>query len=275
MKRFLLAAVGAALLALSACASPAALPSPTASPAPTAAAAPSATPSPTPTLESTPIPLVEPQVTTHTFSQDFAAEDGTIVLSVAYALPSIENRDASPALEAIHNRYDQMGEDLLDNAATTAQDAIADYEISSQAGLAFHPTTEEMSFEVTFLSRRVLSIARQFYASTEGAAHPTVLRLSDSFDLQDGRKLAFADFFTDSDTAAQRALKAVQNSDTIAQLGVSAAEVEVAFQPEQFYLTQEGFVFWFQPDTLGPSNSPIEVSVPYSALEEELVAWFR
>ena len=272
MKRFLLAAAGAALLALSACTAPAA---PSADPTPTAVVTPSPTPSPTATPEPTPIPLVEPKLKSHTFAQDFAAEDGTVVLSVAYTLPSIENRDASSALEAIHNRYDQMGEDLLNNAASTAQDAIADYEISSQAGLSFQPTTEEMSYEVSFLSERVLSISRQFYASTEGASHPTVLRLSDTFDLQDGRKLTFTDLCTDGIAASQRALKAVQGSDEIAQLGLSAAEVETAFQPEQFYLTEEGFVFWFQPGELGPSNSPVEVTVPYSALEEDLVQWFR
>ena len=56
---------------------------------------------------------------------------------------------------------------------------------------------------------------------------------------------------------------------------VTAAQVEAAFQPDHFYLTEEGFTFWFQPGELSgvSGNSPIETVVPYSVFEELLQAW--
>lgn len=178
MKRFYLAAIAMALL-LSACGGPAAEVTPTLSPAaePTAAPVSTPTPTPDPTPAPTAVVLVAPELTEQRFSQEFTAEDGTVVLSVDYALPHVVNYPDSAALLAIDDRYTQMGAALLDNAASTAQDAVSDYEVSLQAGLPFQPTIEEMSYEVTFLSERVLSVSRTFYAAAAGAAHPTVLLL--------------------------------------------------------------------------------------------------
>lgn len=273
MKRFYLAAIAMALL-LSACGGPAAEVTPTLSPAaePTAAPVSTPTPTPDPTPAPTAVVLVAPELTEQRFRQAFTAEDGTVVLSVDYALPHVVNYPDSAALLAIDDRYTQMGAALLDNAASTAQDAVSDYEVSLQAGLPFQPTIEEMSYEVTFLSERVLSVSRTFYAAAAEAAHPTVLLLGDSFDLRDGRRLTFGDLCTDVESATQAALEAVCQSEALAGLERQAEE---AFQPDQFYLTDTGFTFWFQPGELGASNSPIEVEVPYEALEGYLVEWLR
>lgn len=272
MKRFYLAAIAMTLL-LTACGAPSAehLPSPTPTAAPSGPAM-TAAPTPDPTPSPTPARLVAPQLAEQRFSQEFTAEDGTVVLTVDYVLPRVVNYQDSMALLAIDDRYAQMGADLLENAASTARDAVSDYEVSLQAGLQFQPATEEMSYETTFLSQRVLSVCRTFYAGMANAAHPTVLLLGDSFDLQDGRRLTFGDLCTDVDGATAAALEAVRQSETLAGL---EDQVEDAFRPDQFYLTETGFTFWFQPGELGASNSPIEVEVPYEALEGYLVEWLR
>lgn len=271
MKRLFFASMAMALL-LTACGAPGADAVPTPTPTAVSTASPSPTPAATPTPDPTPIPLVAPQLAEQRFSQTFTAEDGTVVLTVDYVLPRVVNSQDSVALLAIDDRYTQMGSNLLETAAATAQDAVSDYEVSQQAGLQFQPGAEEMSYETTFLSQRVLSVSRTFYATMANAAHPTVLLLGDSFDLQDGRRLTFGDLCTDAEGAAQAALAAVQQAEVLAGLEDQVAE---AFEPDQFYLTDTGFTFWFQPGVLGASNSPIQVEVPYETLEGYLVEWLR
>ena len=66
---------------------------------------------------------------------------------------------------------------------------------------------------------------------------------------------------------------------TVAQIkeleaaGVTEGALSAAFQPEHYYLTPDGFVFWYQPGELGAGSSPVELPVPYSALKEYLVEW--
>ncbi len=264
----------AALLALTLAACGPAAPEPTASPTPEPT--PEATPSPTP--EPTPEPLVDPELTTQTFSESYTASDGTVVLTVSYTLPDFANKAGSTALTAIADWYTAEGEALLENAALRSQDAVSDYEISQAAGYPFQATLEEITSELTYQSEGVLSFRREFYVSTVGAAHPTVMRMSEQFDRTDGSKLTFTDCFSDGLAAAGAAYEALlqtgEISDLVSSGALTAEQLEAAFQPDHFYLTQEGFVFWFQPGELtGASNSPIEATVPYSALEGYLQPW--
>lgn len=268
MKQYPAAACAALLLvALTACSpNP---PPPTATPSPTM----TAIPAPTPTA--TPAP-VDPILSKQAFSKNFTAADGTVVLTVSYTLPDFSNKNDSPALNAISAWYEAEGKELLQAASQRAESAEGDYEISAASGLPFQPTMEEITFTTSYQSNRVICFTREFYANTVGAAHPSVFRMAELFDLKDGHNLVFTDCFTDALSASDHALDAILKSDTMAKLfqqGVQKSDVIAAFQPENFYLTPDGFTFWFQPGDLGPSNSPLEVSVPYSALKEYLVEW--
>ncbi len=268
MKRRILLPLAALLAAALTACGPAG-PEPTPTPTPTAAPLPTPSPTPEPVY-------VPPVLSSQRFSQTFTAEDGTELLSAAYTLPDFENREASAALTAISAWYAALGEDMLSTAAFTAQDASADYELSGAQDIPFLPGSEEMDFQCTYQNERVISFSRTFYATIAGTAHPTVLRLGDLFDLVTGEELTFTQCFTDAIAASEQALRSVLSSETVAGLtaqGMESARIQAAFQPERFYLTEEGFVFWFQADDLGISGSPIEVTVPYSALKEYLVSW--
>ena len=259
MKRSALLPLAALLLVLASCSPKAPAPSPSTAPVPTPSAS---TPSPTPTYT-----YVAPVLSEQVFTQDYTADDGTTVLSVSYTLPDFENKSDSPALAAISAWYAAEGQALLDNTtATTAQDALSDYELSGSLGLPVHPMKEEMTYTSLYQNEQVISFAREFYASSEGSAHPTVFRMGETF----------TQCFTDAIAASEQALEYILASDTAAglmQQGVEKAQLQAAFQPENFYLTRDGFVFWFQSGDLGSNNSPVELPVPYSALKEYLVSW--
>ena len=268
MKRSALLPLAALLLVLASCSPKAPAPSPSTAPVPTPSAS---TPSPTPTYT-----YVAPVLSEQVFTQDYTADDGTTVLSVSYTLPDFENKSDSPALAAISAWYAAEGQALLDNTtATTAQDALSDYELSGSLGLPVHPMKEEMTYTSLYQNEQVISFAREFYASSEGSAHPTVFRMGELFDLTTGASLTFTQCFTDAIAASEQALEYILASDTagLMQQGVEKAQLQAAFQPENFYLTRDGFVFWFQSGDLGSNNSPVELPVPYSALKEYLVSW--
>ena len=49
---------------------------------------------------------------------------------------------------------------------------------------------------------------------------------------------------------------------------VFRAEPEAACQAENFYLSEEGYVFWISGGTLPSANSPIEVTLPYDDMKD-------
>lgn len=221
----------------------------------TAAAVPSASPS------------EPPQWSSQVFADTYYAEDGTMVMDVRYTLPMVENTAACPAGEAINSWYKDYGESCLAEAANGAAEAEGDYDSTKSTDLPFTPTSQEMSYEVLLDNDQVISISREWYIGT-GAAYPTVFRLGDNFDPQTGIKLAAADFFTDAETVKSRVVEAFLDCGEIVEGGFTQAQVEEVYQAEQFCLTQEGYVFWIQGNTLPALHSPVSVTIPYSVLKD-------
>ena len=63
--------------------------------------------------------------------------------------------------------------------------------------------------------------------------------------------------------------------DALAEAGQGAGftreALEEQFNDAYFYLTEEGFVFYYQPDTLAPyAAGLLEFSIPYGELEDLL-----
>lgn len=259
---------GAAALALAlfltACGGPApeVTPSPTAEPAPTV----TPTPVPTPTPEPTPQPE-PPQWGEQVFTQTYTAGDGTQVMTVRYTLPMVQNTDTCPAGEVINDWYKADGASRMESAEANYEQVVADYEVSKAAGFSFAPVTEEMSYEVVLSTDQVISIRRTWYINS-GAAYPTVFQLGENFDPQTGIKLTFTDFFTDAQTVQDRVVKAFQASPELSAGGFTREALAAAYQPEQFCLTSEGYVFWIQGNTLTGVHSPVEVTLPYDTLKD-------
>ena len=224
----------------------------------------SAEPAPLPTAGS---PAESPQWSSQVFAQTYYAEDGTMVMDVRYTLPMVENTGACPAGEAINAWYKDYGESCLAEAANGAAEAEGDYDSTKSTNLPFTPTSQEMSYEVLLDSDQVISISREWYIGT-GAAYPTVFRLGDNFDPQTGIKLSAADFFTDAETVKSRVVEAFLACPELVEGGFTQAQVEEVYQAEQFCLTQEGYVFWLQGNTLPALHSPVSVTIPYSALKD-------
>ena len=243
------------------------------------------TPSPTVTVTATPTPTPEPTPPAEgavwgerVYAMDYAAGDGTVLLSVSYTLPCLENAGDYPPYQAVNDYFTQVEDDLIGAAQARAAQLEDDYGLSQDSGVSFAPGSEEMSYLFTRQTDRYVSCKRTFYITAEGAAHPSVFCWSEQLDLSDGHKMSFADCFTDPETAAQRASDAVAASSQAAQLeeaGLAPGALTAAFQPEHYYLSDQGFVFWYQAGELGANNSPVEITVSYRTFDGLLQPWIN
>ena len=83
------------------------------------------------------------------------------------------------------------------------------------------------------------------------------------------KSLTLSSFFTDPEAARTRILETLSGKDALS--GYSADTLSSEFKDEYFYLTEDGFVFYFQPDTVAPyAAGLLEFSIPYSELEDLL-----
>ena len=231
---------------------------PSAEPTPTATTAPEPTPTPTPAAEA---PVWGDQV----FAKTFTAGDGATVLTASFTLPLVQNTDACPAGTAINDWYKQEGSSRMLEAEEQYEMAVADYDVSQAAGFPFSPTTQEMTYTVAYEDENLISIRRELYVAAEGAAHPSAFLLAETFDAATGEKLGFSRVFTDADTVRERVVDAFVSQYSLED---SRDAVTVAWQPERFYLSAEGYVFWLAGGELPGVNSPIEVTLSYESMED-------
>ena len=239
-----------------------------------APAEPQATPSPTPvpTESQAPEETAAPELmwTEQVFAKDFTADDGTVVMSVEYVFPGIEDAQSDPAWQKIQDYYAAEGMAYMGDATELSGYAAGDYEVAQAMGEDFLPYGESMSYRIALQNESMVSIVRSYYAnSVTGVAHPSNFQFSETFDLATGDKLSLEDCFTDPDAGRARVL------DLLAQKGAGAGYSREALEAElndaYFYLSDEGLVIYYQPDTLAPyAAGLLEFTLPYADLQDLL-----
>ena len=259
---------GALFLTLAACGpreEPDPSPSPSADPAPSPSASALPDPSPSAPAETEPAPAAQAVWEEQTFARTFTAGDGATVLSVNYALPLVQNTDACPAGAAINSWYKAQGSDLLGYAEDNYELAVSDYEVSKASGFDFTPTAERMDYAVTYAGEDYYSIRRS-WTITGAMPYSSQFCLSEQFDAATGDKVGFADLFADADGVQEQVVAAFLAQEEIAAGGFTQAQITAVYQPEHFYLSDGGYVFWIQGNDLPALHSPVEVTLSFDSL---------
>ena len=293
MKRRILSLAAGLVLVLSACAPAGPQPSeeliyPTSHPSSTPPPTQSQSVQPTPEVSSTPAPTQSQPVETAQAEAPVwgvqesecsqADDEDTDVLLVQgrFSLPLIENAEGVAAYEAINQWYLDLSAGLRSDTLANAGQADADYALSKSMGYAFTYYTDEETYEITHQTDRLVSILRTHYGHT-GGTYPTLLYMADHFDLTTGTVLTFDDFFTDPDAAAAIALQEVLRQAAQGDAnGVTydAALTERLFNRENFYLTADAVVFFYQPQDLAPNAAGAPTfPVPRSLFGDLLADW--
>lgn len=270
MKRILPLLLGL-LLVLTAC-----KPSTNAGPDGPIGPSPSTTPTPSATVTATPTPPPEPTVTAAPAPQWGVLSDAVeqrhpdhadaVLVEGSFSLPNIDNAAGVSAYAAINSWYAKLMDGLKSDVAAEAAQALDDYEASTALGDAFAGYSTEQTYEITYETDKTVSILRTHYGFSSGP-YPTLLYMADRFDLGTGAFLNFAGFFTD-DAKAEEIIRAEVVRQGAEQTDYNQDAIASAFQRENFYLTADGFVFYYQPQILNSqAATKPEFLVPYALLE--------
>ena len=141
------------------------------------------------------------------------------------------------------------------------KEAVELYENSIESQFPFHMYEADSAFEVPYNDNGLLSLYFDDYIFT-GGAHGSTVRHSDTWDVKDGRRLPLYRFTSDPAAFRAKILNEINNQ---IEAQIKSGEgnyfenysqlVEEHFDPENYYLTPEGIVIYFQQYDIAPYSS--------------------
>lgn len=219
----------------------------------------SATSTPTQAPSPSPTQVPAPVITVQSDSKEYKAQDSALILTVDCSLPFIENAQGVPAYEAINSYYkSEMSSHMDSSASDLLSTAQEDYDYSKEENYDFNSYASQMSFTQTLLGETRASFYRTVYSYT-GGAHGNLAVIGDTFDLSDGKRLSLGDLFSVPEEEYTKRLQeemialAGTDPDLKEQLFEGYEQsIPEYFDPDNFYLTDEDLVIFYQPYDIAP-----------------------
>lgn len=152
--------------------------------------------------------------------------------------------------------------------------AAAEYRAALEASRPLPLFRAELEFRVTYRRGRFLSLYTQTRENTGGA--PLLTRRGDTWDLAAGYPVPLRDFFP-SGTAWKKKLLAQAAAEVERRERAGAGrwredwrrELRRRFNPQNFYLTEEGLAYFYPMYAIAPGTEGIPVfTMPYEPEEE-------
>ena len=217
-------------------------------------------------------PAALPQADSQGYAEEYTAEDGTVVLKCEYSLPMFPDAAPGSAGAAISDYYTKELQGLKENSQEYLSWALEEY---ANAGVSY-PYSDTDSFRESLRDDIYISFVRTHDTYT-GGPHPNQLQSSETFRISDGARVTCYELFS-ADEGLWRPVVVQTIRDQMAERGwdnyyeeYTIEALDAIFQPEQFYLTEEGIVWYFQNYDLAPYAAGIqEFTVPYGVLQEML-----
>ncbi len=197
--------------------------------------------------------------------------DRVRVLTCAAEYPEFVSRDYPWVLNRINQLYKRKAAAFLNRCSTEIYaNAAEDYLYAAQSGDLFMPYEAQMLYRITYNESCTVSLTFDDYQYT-GGAHGSTYRTSDTWNLSKGTRMTLSDFFpegTDYEAYIYKKIDA-QVAEMIAAgddifFGEPEKLVRDNFDAEQFYLTREGIVIYYQLYSIAPYASGIvEFMIPF------------
>ena len=208
------------------------------------------------------------------YQKSYTADDNTIILKVSYFLPKSNTDDLAGI--AINTYYEaeqsKMVDSLEEELLTQALDVY-----QSSNGTTFSPYVDEETYTIVFEDSNYISFLREHYCNTNGP-HPNQELYSETFSLDLGKKLELDGFFSVSTDEYESFIiqellsQAAEKTDMLYENYESIIEDE--FDCNQFYLSQNGFVFYFQPYEIAPyAAGVLTFEIPYTTVKDMMEEW--
>lgn len=195
---------------------------------------------------------------------------GVIVLSFTIEYPQFSSSMMMPCLIKVNQYYKMKATQLQNNLETTMyQEAITDYQESLVNKYPFNLHEVILGYKITYNQNCAISLYFDQYQFT-GGAHGQTTRTSDTWNLNDGKLYQLSNFFSNDykkdiidiiDLDISNKIKNDQGYffDDYKKLVIQS------FNINNFYLTKEGIIIYFQQYDIAPySSGIIEFLIPYS-----------
>jgi len=200
-------------------------------------------------------------------------EDGALLLEARVIVPQLENPDNLAGIAAINRYFEDQAEKYLayavEEGGPNAQAVRAN---ARETGFDFHPHRYESAAEVYYNGSNLLSVLQTDFEFT-GGAHPMHYRGAATFDLITGEKLGLADILGGSQEEALERVYDLVLAQIEEKKGSSDFYYNETYQEdlrnyygeEDFYLTGDGIVFYYQIYALAPYAAGFpEFKMPYA-----------
>ncbi|MFY9370528.1 MAG: DUF3298 and DUF4163 domain-containing protein, partial [bacterium] len=187
-------------------------------------------------------------------------EDGTPLLEARVIVPQLENLENTEGIAAINSYYEDFAEKYLAYAVGEGgQIAQTEWDAVREDGFPFHTHHYDSAAEVYYNGSNLLSVLQTDYEYT-GGAHPMQYRSAATFDITTGEKLSLADIMGGSmEEALERVYDLVlaqieerKGSDDFYFNESYREDLREYYGEEDFYLTGDGIVFYYQIYALAP-----------------------
>lgn len=183
-------------------------------------------------------------------------------INYPYFKTSIPGTSSDLNLDPLNLYYQEKAELLVHYCKQTLYPmAVSQYKENP----SFVPYEIVRDYTVTYMGDCCLSLYTDIYIFT-GGAHGNTVRFSNTWNLSDGSILFLKDFFSQNpnyeDAISQsivrtinRQIKTPDSGNSTAYFENAAANVSKSFNPNNFYLTPNGIVVYFQQYDIAPYSS--------------------
>lgn len=197
------------------------------------------------------------------FKKDYTSDGAEVLGSLKFTIPQLTMRSAGAG--KINEDILKYFEERLDEMDETAEGLSGGEDMTE-------PYTLEIGYEMTYLDENRICLLLSGYEYS-GGAHGMPFRKALIYDLKSGEELEAEDLFDVSEdefgaafTAAFEARMAESPDDYWAD-AMDYVKEGASFDNEDFYLTESGTVFYFEPYVLAAYVfGYIEAEVPYSSV---------
>lgn len=194
-----------------------------------------------------------------------------LTLSVSY--PKVYLCGYPYAQNNINSQIQAQVSDFLRYASIDLyKQAVEDYKQSQENGFPFHGYEASLQYNITYNQNCYLSLYADQYEFT-GGAHGNTIRMSNTWELMNGRSIPLSDFFPAGQNYRRLLINQIteQAQEKIRQNPGSLFEdyptlIAEYFNEEHFYLKFSGFAIYYQQYEIAPYSTGIVVfTIPYTA----------
>lgn len=201
------------------------------------------------------------------FKKDYTTEKAGVPGLLEFKIPQLTMRsmEAGRINEDILEYFEDQLEEMDENMEELAKDwgtLDSVYEI-----------TISISYELTCLDDNKICFLLSGYEGHSAAAHGMPFRESLIYSLENGEEMEAEDLFTVSEDVFAAAFveafekKIAQSPENYWEDAMDYVREEASFDNDDFYLTESGVVFYFEPYVLAAyANGYVEAEIPYETL---------